>query len=72
MLAAGYVANLAAGWYRVSSFEGASGYFVVGLALLGLPGGMIVGIVTARMVATIAQRFDAALATHRYDHLFAR
>lgn len=55
LLAAGYVANLAAGWYRVSSFEGASGYFVVGLALLGLIGGMIVGIVTARVVAAGAQ-----------------
>jgi hypothetical protein len=55
LLAAGYVANLAAGWYRVSSFEGASGYFVVGLALLGLLGGMIIGIVTARVVAAGAQ-----------------
>ena len=28
--------------------------------------------VDSRLVATIAQRFDAALATHRYDRLFAR
>jgi hypothetical protein len=51
MLAAGYVANLAAGWYRVSSFEGASGYFVVGLALLGLIVGLGIGLAAARLVA---------------------
>lgn len=51
MLAAGYVANLAAGWYRVTSFEGASGYFVVGLALVGLIVGLIIGLVAARYVA---------------------
>ena len=50
MLAAGYVANLSAGWYRVSSFEGASGYFVVGLALVGLVAGLIIGIVVSRLV----------------------
>lgn len=51
LLLAGYVANLAVGWHRVSSFEGASGYLVVGLALLGLIGGLIIGIVTSRIVA---------------------
>ena len=37
LMLGGYLASLAVGWYRVSSFEGASGYFVVAFALcLGL------------------------------------
>jgi hypothetical protein len=51
MLAAGFAASLAVGWYRISSFEGQSGYFVVALAFLGLLGGLLVGVVTARMLA---------------------
>lgn len=51
MVLAGYVANLAVGWYRISSFEGGSGYFVIGMALLGLAGGFILGIVVSRIVA---------------------
>lgn len=35
-------------WYRISSFEGGSGYYVVALTLLGAVGGLIVGIVAAR------------------------
>lgn len=50
-VAAGWIANLSAGWYRISSFEGKSGYFVVGMALLGLLGGLLIGIVTSRLVA---------------------
>jgi len=30
MFAAGFVAELSVRWYRISSFEGGSGYFVVG------------------------------------------
>lgn len=48
---AGYVANLTVGWYRISSFEGASGYFVVGMALIGLIVGLVLGIAMSRMVA---------------------
>lgn len=48
MLAAGFVATLAVDWHRISSFEGNSGYFVVGLALVGLVGGVIVGFVVSR------------------------
>ena len=33
LMLGGYLASLAVGWYRVSSFEGGAGYFVVGLAL---------------------------------------
>ena len=33
LLLSGFVASLAVGWYRISSFEGGSGYFVVFMAL---------------------------------------
>lgn len=61
-VAAGYVANSAANWYRMSSFEGASGFFVVGMALVGLVAGLVIGIVASRMVAaTAAPSFLKAL-----------
>jgi hypothetical protein len=47
----GYLASLAVGWYRVSSFEGASGYFVVAFALLGLVVGFIIGLIVSRVGA---------------------
>lgn len=47
-LAAGYTANLAVSWYRISSFEGQSGYFVVLLGLVGLVLGIVVGVIVAR------------------------
>ena len=46
----GYVASLAVGWYRVSSFEGGAGYFVVAFALLGAVVGLVVGLVMSRVV----------------------
>lgn len=51
LLASGYAAHLAVGWYRISSFEGGAGYFMVGLALLGAIAGLLIGIVTARVLA---------------------
>jgi len=51
LMLGGWVASLAVGWYRVSSFEGASGYFVVALALLGFAVGLIIGLVMSRAVA---------------------
>jgi hypothetical protein len=48
---AGFVANLAVGWYRISSFEAGSAAFVFGFALLGLVAGFIIGIVASRIVA---------------------
>lgn len=51
MLLAGWTANLAVEWYRISSFEGKAGYFVVGMALLGLIAGIIIGLVASRVVA---------------------
>lgn len=53
-LLAGWVANLAVTWYRISSFEGKSGYFIVGMALLGLIGGLLIGIVTSRLLGDAA------------------
>ena len=37
-LLSGIVASLAVDWYRISSFEGGSGYFVIFIALGGLLG----------------------------------
>lgn len=42
------IALLCVKWYRISSFEGGSGYFVIGLALLGAMGGLIVSMLAAR------------------------
>ena len=54
-LLSGIVASLAVDWYRISSFEGGSGYFVVFIALAGLLGGFLIGGITARVVAGGAQ-----------------
>lgn len=51
LLLGGVIANRAADWYQVSSFEGKAGYFVVLMALFGLIGGAVVGVVAARIVA---------------------
>lgn len=51
----GYIASLAVGWYRVSSFEGGAGYFVVAFALLGLVVGLVIGLVTCRAIAPALQ-----------------
>ena len=50
MVVSGVVANLAVEWYRVSSFEGGSGYFVVGLALVWLIAGAVIGLGVARLL----------------------
>lgn len=51
LLAAGSLAALLVDWYNVSSFEGGSGFFVVGLALFGWIAGLVVGLVAAVVVA---------------------
>ena len=62
LIGTGFVAALAVEWYHVSSFEGASGYFVVGMAVLGLMAGCLIGLVIARIEARAAQpRFIKAL-----------
>src|SRR5215212_4463241 len=50
----GFVASHAVSWYRISSFEGGSGYFVVALALLGFVVGFVIGVVASRIVAASA------------------
>lgn len=45
MFGAGTVAGLAVDWYNVSSFEGGAGFFVVGMALVGLIAGFLIGLV---------------------------
>jgi hypothetical protein len=47
----GIVANLSVDWYRVSSFEGNSGFLVIFWILAGLVGGLLLGGVTASLVA---------------------
>ena len=51
---AGCVAVAAVAWYRISGFEGLSGYFVGAIGLLGGVAGLIIGLVTARKVAASA------------------
>lgn len=53
MVAAGAVANACVVWFRISSFEGKSGYFVVGLALLGLVLGVVIGIVVPLVLGVL-------------------
>ncbi|MCB1865537.1 MAG: YrzE family protein [Chromatiales bacterium] len=45
---AGYVAAAWANWYHVSNFEGASGYLVVGIGLLGGVAGIVIGVLVSR------------------------
>ncbi len=58
-LVSAFVTGLIAGlfvvdWYRISSFEGRSGYFVVFIGLLGSVLGFFTGVVCARIVAASA------------------
>jgi hypothetical protein len=48
---AGVAGALAAIWYRIPSFEGASGYFVAAMILLGSFAGLLIGLGTSRVVA---------------------
>jgi len=50
-MGAAVLGAVCARWYRVTSFEGASGYYVVGIALLGLVGGFFLGLVTSRFAS---------------------
>ena len=43
------IANACVKWYSISSFEGASGFYIVGLSLLGALGGFILSIIAARV-----------------------
>ena len=54
LFASGVVAALAVEWYRISSFEGGSGFFVIGMALLGGMAGTVIGLIAARLSAARA------------------
>ncbi len=51
LIASGWVASLHAGWHQMSNREGAVGYFVVLMALLGGLVSFIAGLIVARSVA---------------------
>lgn len=60
----GFCASLVVDWYRISSFEGGSGYFVVMFAMLGGVLAFIVGIVISRSaMAGIPPTFFRAFGT---------
>lgn len=42
-------------WYRISSFEGGSGYFMIAIALLGGIAGFVLSLITCRIVAGSAE-----------------
>jgi hypothetical protein len=50
-LLAGFVANACVTWYQIPSREGASGYFVVFIGLLGGIAGFAVGLTVSRFIA---------------------
>jgi hypothetical protein len=54
LLLAGWVANAAVSWYSISSFEGKAGCFVVFVALGGLVGGVVIGLIASRFIAASA------------------
>ncbi|MBL9190208.1 MAG: hypothetical protein JNK23_22190 [Opitutaceae bacterium] len=51
LVGGGFIMNLCVDWYRVSSFEGKSGFAVVGVALVGGIAGALIGLGAARWVA---------------------
>src|ERR1043166_8226881 len=51
LFVAGCVAGACVSWYRISGFEGGSGYFMGAIALLGGIAGMFIGLITSRLVA---------------------
>ena len=51
LFCAGLTAAGSASWHRMSNFEGAAGYFVVLVAILGGIVGFFLGVVTSRMMA---------------------
>jgi hypothetical protein len=47
----GFIAAMAVDWYHISGREGESGYFVAAIAILSFGAGVLIGLITARMVA---------------------
>ncbi len=54
LVSAGWIASLGTRWFRVSSFEGASGYMVIGVALMGGAAAFIIGLIVSRVVGHAA------------------
>ncbi|MCL4205572.1 MAG: hypothetical protein KJ000_24085 [Pirellulaceae bacterium] len=50
LLSAGAVTAAYAEWYHVSNREGAAGYLIVGIAILGGMGGFLIGLVASRIL----------------------
>src|SRR5262245_10088891 len=46
-----FVADRCVSWYSITSREGAAGYFMAALGLLGIIAGFFIGLATARVVA---------------------
>ena len=62
--AAGCIGEFCVDWYRISSREGGSGYFVISLGLVGLLVGLVIGAVTSRVVQSgfwVAQGYALAI-----------
>jgi hypothetical protein len=53
LLLGGAIANACVSWYQISSREGESGYFVIFIAMGGGIAGLILGLITARLIASI-------------------
>lgn len=51
LLLAGFIANACTSWYHMSSREGASGYYVMFMGIGGGIAGIVIGLITARVVA---------------------
>src|SRR5262249_10315072 len=51
LFVAGCVAGACVSWYRISGFEGGSGYFMGASAILGGIAGLFIGLITSRVVA---------------------
>ena len=51
---AGFIANVCVSWYDISSREGASGFFVIYMALFGSIIGAVIGLIVARQTAGYA------------------
>jgi hypothetical protein len=52
LFAAGFIGAGCVSWYRISGFEGKSGYFMAAIALLGGILGTIIGFATSRLLAS--------------------
>jgi hypothetical protein len=51
LLLGGFIANSCVSWYQISSREGASGYFVIFVALCSGVAGLVLGFIAARIIA---------------------